>query len=90
MQQPRHLSRKIDELFEGFEDIRAYIDDILIFTKSTWKDHLNSLGKVLQRMKEANLKINASKSFFGRTSCEYLGYWVNREGIQPIPKKLKL
>ena len=35
------------------------------------------------------LKVNAKKSFFGRGELEYLGYWITRDGIQPVPKKIK-
>jgi hypothetical protein len=28
------------------------------------------------------------KSFFARSELKYLGYWVTREGIQPISKKV--
>ena len=32
--------------------------------------------------------MNAKKSFFGRPELEYLGYWITRQGIQPLPKKV--
>eukprot|EP00957_Ditylum_brightwellii_P064977 4929199-Ditylum_brightwellii.AAC.1 len=28
------------------------------------------------------------KSFFGQKEVEYLGYWITREGIIPLPKKV--
>ncbi len=52
-------------------------------------DHLDKLERVLARLQEAGLKINANKSFFARTELEYLGYWITREGIQPLPKKVE-
>ena len=30
----------------------------------------------------------AEKSFFGHSALEYLGYWVTRDGIKPLPKKV--
>ena len=39
-------------------------------------------------MREAGLKVNANKSFFARGELEYLGYWITREGIQPVTKKI--
>ena len=30
-----------------------------------------------------------SLSFFGKPELEYLGYWVTRQGIQPLPKKVQ-
>ena len=34
------------------------------------------------------MKINVEKSFFGCSELEYLGYWITRDGIQPLPKKI--
>ena len=47
------------------------------------------MEQVLNRLAEAGLKINASKSFFGRTSLEYLGYNISRDGIRPSQSKVK-
>ena len=33
--------------------------------------------------------MNADKSFFARSELEYLGYWITKEGIQSVPKKLQ-
>ena len=41
------------------EFVRAYIDDLLILTKSNFKDHLQKLSIVLHRLKNAGLKVNA-------------------------------
>jgi hypothetical protein len=42
----------------------------------------------MNQLSEAGLKINAVKSFFGRTHLEYLGYNIGREGIRPSQKKV--
>ena len=33
-------------------------------------------------------KVNIKKSFFGKHELEYLGYWISREGVQPLRKKV--
>ena len=76
------------ELFDGIEYVRAYIDDLLILTKSDFTDHLEKLRVVLDRLREAGLKVNVTKSYFARGELEYLGYWITREGIKPMPKKI--
>ena len=48
---------------EALEYVRAYIDDILVITRGTLKDHLDKLGEVLRRLRDAGLKVNALKSF---------------------------
>ena len=46
------------------------------------------MDKVLRRIQQAGLKINAKKSFFAKDELEYLGYWVTRKGISPMPRKV--
>jgi len=52
------------DLMEALEYVRAYIDDLLVITRGTLEDHLEKLGKVLRRLCEAGLKVNAAKLFF--------------------------
>ncbi len=86
---PDIFQEKTSQLMQGLEFAQAYIDDILITTKSTFDDHLEKLGVVLSRLENAGLKVNAAKSSFGKTALEYLGFWVSREGIQPVQSKVQ-
>ena len=61
------FQEKISKILEGFDMVRAYIDDVLVITKDNFKDHLKALYRVLQGLTEAGLKVNAEKSFFERT-----------------------
>jgi hypothetical protein len=86
---PDIFQEKVSELMAGLEFIRAYLDDVLCLTCDTYDDHLNKLDLALQRIKSAGLKVNAEKSFFARGELEYLGYWITREGIQPLASKVQ-
>ena len=86
---PDIFQEKMSTLMYDLEYVRTYLDDILNITKGDWKDHLDKLREVFVRLRQAGLKINANKSFFGRDSLEYLGYWITRDGIQPVPKKVQ-
>jgi putative transposase len=35
------------------------------------------------------LKVNANKSHFAVSEIEYLGYWITRNGIQSVHKKVE-
>jgi len=85
---PDIFQEKMSDLMRGLEFVRAYIDDLLILTKGNFDTHLDNLEKVLERLQVAGLKINASKSFFAKGELEYLGYWITRDGIQPVSKKV--
>ena len=86
---PDIFQEKVSELMMGLDFIRAYLDDVLTITSSTFADHLEKLELVLQRIYKAGLKVHARKSFFARSELEYLGYWITREGIQPLPDKVQ-
>jgi hypothetical protein len=73
----------------ALEYVRAYIDNLLVITKSSHDDHLGKLEQVFIRLRDAGLKINAAKSFFCATETEYLGYILTRGGIKPQPKKVQ-
>jgi hypothetical protein len=70
-------------LMEALEYVRAYIDDLLVITRGSLKDHLKKLREVLRRLREAGLKVNAAKSFFCTHKIEYLCYILTKEGIKP-------
>ena len=74
---------------EGLEYARTYLDDLLCLSKGDFSSHLEHVETILVRLRNANLKINASKSSFCKTEIDYLGYVVTREGIKPQPKKLE-
>ena len=86
---PDIFQEKMSELFDGLEFVRTYIDDLLCLTKGTFDDHLEKLERVLYRLREAGLKVNGNKSFFAKTELEYLGYWITRDGIKPLPDKVR-
>ena len=86
---PDIFQEKVSELMEGLDFVRAYIDDLLICSSASYHDHLEKLEEVLRRLQKAGLKVNAKKSFFAKGQLEYLGYWITRNGIQPVAKKVE-
>ena len=50
---PNIFQENISELFDGFDMVPDYIDDVLVRPKNNFKDHLKSLDRVLQRLAEA-------------------------------------
>jgi RNase H-like domain found in reverse transcriptase/Reverse transcriptase (RNA-dependent DNA polymerase) len=85
---PDIFQSRINQLMDGLDYVRAYLDNILIVTKNTYGDHLNKLDTVLQRLHAANLKFNIGKSTFATMSFEYLGYYIMMSGIRPLTSKV--
>ena len=86
---PDIFQAKMGELMYDLEYVRAYIDDLLVISTSTFKDHLEKLEAVFERLQKSGLKVNASKSTFCAHELEYLGFWISREGIRPLNKKVE-
>ena len=86
---PDIFQEKINELIDGLEFARAYIDDLLVISKQSFEEHLEHLEQVFTRLLESGLKVNAVKSSFCTTQLEYLGHIVNRQGVQPSTKKVE-
>ena len=44
---PDIFQKKISEIFEGFDMVHAYIDDVIVITKNNFKHHIKYLDRVL-------------------------------------------
>ena len=86
---PDIFQEKMSELMQGLNFVRCYIDDLLVISNGTYEEHLKDVQKVLERLKNVGLKVNANKSSFCQPALEYLGYWITRDGISPLPKKVE-
>ena len=84
---PDIFQAKMSELMMALEYVKAYLDDLLIISKKTLKDHLEKLRVVLTKLRLAGLKFNSTKSVFCSFETEYLGYALTRQGITPQAKK---
>ena len=85
---PDIFQEKMSTLMQDLEYVRAYIDDLLVITNGSMEDHLEKLSVVLNKLRDAGLKVNVKKSFFARAELEYLGYWITREGVSPTTTKV--
>jgi hypothetical protein len=66
-----------------------YLDDLLILTNRSFKDLIRKLEMILARLLMAGMGVNISKPKFFVEQIEYLGYWITRQGIQPIRNKFE-
>ena len=87
-QAPAYFQRLVHEVLKGITFAFGYLDDILIFSPDN-KTHLKHLEVVFQRLREADLKLKASKCNFFKKHIQYLGHLVSGEGIEPLPEKLE-
>src|SRR5271166_933365 len=84
------FQRVIDMVLAGlsFDVCLADIDDVIIFSKSI-DDHFVRLRLVLERLRNAGLKLKPSKCFLLQKSVAFLGHVVSAEGVAAHPDKTK-
>jgi hypothetical protein len=67
----------------------AYVDDILIYTDGSLKQHQEHVRKVLRRLQDAGLQLDIDKCEFEVKSTKYLGFIVEAEkGVRMDSEKV--
>lgn len=82
---PAEFSRIMQRLLGDLPFVQIYIDDITIHSRS-FVLHLEHLKIVLDRLEEANLKLNGSKCVWFANKLNLLGHVVDGNGISMDPK----
>ncbi|GBG77141.1 hypothetical protein CBR_g23467 [Chara braunii] len=79
---PATFQRCMNDLFRPWLDrfVVVYLDDILVFSK-TLQEHQGHLRQVLEKLREANFKIDAKKCDWAKTQVLYLGHILDGDGV---------
>jgi hypothetical protein len=86
---PDIFQEHMSDFMQHLNFVRTYLDDLLVISCSTFEDHLEKNKCVLKILSDKGLRVNAEKSIFCADEIQYLGYWVSKSGIQPIPEKVE-
>ncbi|CAF3386340.1 unnamed protein product [Rotaria socialis] len=60
----------------------AYLDDVIIYS-TTFDQHLHHLDDILNRLNDANFRLNINKCQIARTAIDYLGHHIEHSNIRP-------
>lgn len=84
----RYINRTLQDYLDEF--CSAYLDDILIYSDGSLKDHRQKVKQVLKRLQDAGLQIDIDKCEFETKSTKYLGFIVEAgKGIRVDPEKIQ-
>ena len=70
------------------EGVANISDEIIVHGKTT-KEHDERLKRVLEKLKEKNLTLNAEKCKFHMTKLVFMGLMLTNQGIGPTEEKVK-
>jgi hypothetical protein len=69
-------------------DCAACMDDCGIWTDRLFQEHMELVGKVLERLADNGLKCNPLKCDWAVQETDFLGYWMTPNNIRPMKKKI--
>ena len=86
---PACFVRVINRLLAGLapEQALAYLDDVVIFG-STFEETKTRLCRVLDRFRQANLRLKPKKCKLFAKRVTYLGFEISNEGLRTDPEKV--
>ena len=87
---PSRFSRTMDILLKGLKWLTClvYLDDVIAFSR-TFSEHLLRLRAIFQRFRQAKLKLQPKKCHLLKPKIEFLGHEVSKNGISPMPAKVR-
>lgn len=81
------FQRFVIDILRGLDFVFAYIDDVLIASRSE-SEHEMHLRSVLERFQKFGVAINVSKCVLGVPQLVFLGHVVSGDGCSPIPERI--
>ena len=85
-QAPAYFQELMPGILKDFNFTIAYLDDIIIFSKTPQK-YLLHIRMVFKKLKSANLSTKKSKCSFLSKEIQSLGHTLSATGIRPLPTK---
>ena len=85
---PDFFQSVMHPLFADLSFVDCFIDDIEIFSHSSFADHLCKVHQVLLRLERNCFTVNPLKCGWATTTTEYLGFLLTPDGIKPMSYKI--
>jgi len=85
---PALFQKIIDQTISDIPGVVCYLDDIIV-TGKTDQEHIANLQKALERLRAEGFHLKREKCQFFQSQVQYLGHIIDKDGIRPVPEKIK-
>ena len=85
---PKEFQKAMDNTLQGLSKVFCFLDDILIVSKGSIRDHNIFVDKVITRLDEEGFALKLSKCDFSMNQLSWLGYDIDSEGYRPKRSKI--
>ena len=82
------FQRTVSQIIENLDGCEVIADDILTWKKDT-QEHNERLCAVLERIRQANIKLNKAKCKIGLSEVAYVGHIFGPHGLKPSEEKIQ-
>ena len=65
------------------------LDDVICF-HCTFEEHLEGMGGLIQMVRKSGFKLSGKKCQFATRSVKFLGHFIDKSGVLPLPEKLEI
>ncbi|KAM4063961.1 reverse transcriptase (RNA-dependent DNA polymerase) [Hirsutella rhossiliensis] len=84
----RYINSHLHDLLDEF--CSAYMDDVIIYSDGDYLDHMTKVRTVMERLRNAGLKLDLEKCAFAVKEVKYLGFIIKAgEGVTVDPEKIQ-
>jgi hypothetical protein len=77
----------MDEVLRGLDFCFAYLDDILVFSRTS-EEHERHLRTLFDRLQRHGILVNPAECVFRAPDVTFLGYKVSAEGSRPLEERV--
>ena len=85
---PQTFQRVMHKALAGLTNVRCYLDDVIIFSRSI-EEHRGHVRQVLEALEKAGLRLKGKKCSFAVKELEFLGFRLSEEGRRPSEEKIQ-
>ena len=91
---PEEFECRLHEVLDDVEGVEIIRDDLLVVgygdtLAEAEINHDESLKRLLDRAREANIKLNSKKMNLKKTEVTFMGHVLSKDGLKPDPEKVK-
>ena len=76
------------KVIAGMKNVVHFFDDICVYSR-TFDEHIETIEKLFEKLRQANLVLQPEKCEFLKPEINYLGHIISSHGLRPDPDKLK-
>ena len=86
---PATFQRYMEDTLRDYRDNFAmpYLDDVIVYSDN-FKDHVDHIQKVLQKLREKGLKLKLDKCSFFQQKVKFLGRVISKDGYSMDPDSI--